>query len=51
MSKGEQKITQILQQNKVHFETEKTFNDLRGGRFRFDFYLPKLKIIIEYDGE
>lgn len=51
MSKGEQKITQILQQNRIQFETEKTFKDLHGGKFRFDFYLPKLKTIIEYDGE
>lgn len=51
MSKGEEKIAQILQQNRIKFEREKTFKDLHGGRLRFDFYLPSIRTIIEFDGE
>lgn len=51
MSKGEQRIADILQQNRIEFVQEKSFDDLRGGRFRFDFYLPKQNIIIEFDGQ
>ena len=38
----------------VHFLKEKTFKDLRGGLYRFDFYLPNYQgkeVIIEMDGE
>lgn len=48
-SKGEFKISQILQNENIVFHTEYCFNDLPQ-RF-FDFYLPQLNIIIEYDGE
>lgn len=51
MTKGEEKIFKILKQNKISFEQEKSFYDLHKGLFRFDFYLPKEKVIIEYDGE
>lgn len=51
MSKGEGKIVNILNQSKHKYEREYTFADLRGGRYRFDFYLPKLNIAIEFDGE
>ena len=52
MSKGEDKITKILESRRVRFEREKTFEDLRGGRLRYDFFIPKKKggIIIEFNG-
>ena len=51
MTKGEEKIFKILKQNKISFIQEKSFRDLKKGLFRFDFYLPKDNIIIEFDGE
>lgn len=50
-SKGEQKITEVLHAANVDFEREKSFKDLKGGAYRFDFYLPGRNVIIEYDGE
>ena len=50
-SKGEEHIIRILRAAGVRFEREKTYTDLKGGRFRFDFYLPAYNILIEYDGE
>lgn len=50
MSKNEEKIVKILLQEKISFVREKTFQDLKNGKFRFDFYLPKENICIEYDG-
>lgn len=54
MSKGEDKITGLLRKAGIRFVREKTYNDLRQGRFRFDFYIPNLygrDCIIEYNGE
>ena len=51
MSKGEDKIIRLLRAANVRFEREKTFSDLRGGKFRYDFYLPSYNILIEVDGE
>ena len=51
MSKNEEKIVKILLQEKISFIREKTFQDLKKGKFRFDFYLPKKEILIEIDGE
>lgn len=51
MSKYEEKIIQILLKEKIQFVREKTFEDLRQGKFRFDFYLPQFHILIEIDGE
>lgn len=50
MSSYEEKIIQILKKNKVPFVREKTFADLKLGSFRYDFYLPREKILIECDG-
>ena len=54
-SHGEQKIRQILSQNKINFINQKTFSDFKfsdtKGTPRFDFYLPDYNIIIEYDGQ
>lgn len=51
MSKGEDKIIHLLRAANIKFEREKTFTDLRGGKFRYDFYLPSYNILIEVDGE
>lgn len=50
ISKGEEKILHILLKNKINFIREKTFIDLKRGKYRFDFYLPQFNICIEYDG-
>ena len=50
MSKGEDKIIQILQREKINFEREKSFKDLKNGLFKFDFYIPDKEICIEFDG-
>lgn len=53
-SKGELKISQILRENNINFEREKTFESCRfpdtKRLARFDFYLPDFNILIEYDG-
>lgn len=54
MSSYEDYIIQLLKKDKIKFQREKTFNDLKNGKFRFDFYLPNYKgetVIIEMDGE
>lgn len=50
-SKGEEKLRNILLRASLPFEKEKTFTDLRNGKYRFDFYIPSLNICIEYDSE
>ena len=51
MSKYEDVIVNILKKEHIRFVREKTFLDLKGGRYRFDFYLTDYNIIIEVDGE
>lgn len=51
MSSYEDKIVRILRRASIKFEREKTFKDLRQGRYRFDFYLSTLNILIEVDGQ
>ena len=54
MSNYELRILKILTKERVVFEREKTFQDLRGGKYRYDFYLPNYcgrAILIEVDGE
>lgn len=54
MSKGEDKIIDLLRKSGIRFVREKTFKDLRKGKFRFDFYLPNVDgrdCILEYNGE
>ena len=53
ISKGENKISQILTERQINFETQKTFPNLlsnKNWKMRFDFYLPELNICIEYQG-
>lgn len=53
-SKGESKIKKILQLMKVSYVLEKQFsgcvNPKTDKSLRFDFYLPKYNLCIEYDG-
>ena len=51
MSKGEEQIEFLLKKKKVNYIKEKSFPMLRGGRLRFDFYLPNTQTLIEVDGE
>lgn len=47
-------ILRLLTRNKIAFEREKIFSDLRRGKYRYDFYIPNYcgrKILIEVDGE
>lgn len=53
-SKGEMKISQLLQKNNIPYVMEKTFDTCRspltGQKLRFDFYVNN-SYLIEYDGE
>lgn len=55
ISKGEAKIKSILLNNSIEFKTQKTFDSCRFSSTKalakFDFYLPSLNILIEYDGK
>jgi very-short-patch-repair endonuclease len=54
MSSYELYILKVLQRGNTVFEREKTFDDLRNGKYRFDFYLPNWRgrdVLIEIDGE
>jgi len=48
LSKGEKEIQSFLFENEIKFQREKIFEKLN--QKRFDFYLPKYNIAIEYDG-
>ena len=53
ISRGEDKIFQILKEQNIIFETQKTFSNLisdKKGKLRFDFYLPEQNICLEYQG-
>ena len=53
MSKGENKIVDLLNQARIRFEREKTFSDLKHGKFRFDFliHVRGADCIVEFNGE
>ena len=53
MSKGEAKIVDILNRERVRFDREKTFSDLKHGKFRFDFliHVHSADCIVEFNGE
>ena len=54
MSLGENKICDLLNQARIKYDREKTFSDLKHGKFRYDFYIPNLQgapAILEVDGE
>lgn len=49
MSKSEDKIARLLEKNHIPYEREKVYHDLRNGKLRFDFYLPTMNVLLEYD--
>lgn len=52
-SKGEDAIEEWLIKNKIEYRKEKRFSWLLGannGELRLDFYIPSLRIAIEFDG-
>lgn len=52
-SLGETKIKEILNENKIEFNPENIFDDCfrsKYSKLRFDFYLHKYNMAIEYDG-
>jgi very-short-patch-repair endonuclease len=51
-SMGEKKIKIFLDNNSIRFIRQKTFNDCKDvGKLKFDFFLPRKNICIEFDGE
>lgn len=51
MSSYEEKVAKILNEQKVKYNREQTFKNLKNGLYRFDFYLPEQNILIEVDGQ
>lgn len=55
ISRGEEKIKNILLDNNIRFEMQKTFKTCQffdtKQLAKFDFYLPDYNLLIEYDGE
>ena len=54
MSKGEERIIELLKKGRYKFEREKRFSDLKHGLYRFDFYViggQAIPCILEYNGE
>lgn len=52
-SHGEKKVSNYLIYNHIEYTSQKTFNGLiglGGGLLSYDFYLPKLNLLIEYQG-
>ena len=54
VSKGQQKIIELLTKNNISFESEKSFDSCRfkdtGNKAKFDFYINN-HYLIEYDGQ
>lgn len=51
-SSYEEHVIHLLLKHKIKFLREKTFNDLKHGTFRFDFYITNPKqALIEVDGQ
>ncbi|MCF7910866.1 hypothetical protein K9L16_04295 [Candidatus Pacearchaeota archaeon] len=53
VSKGENEIIIFLNETKILFEKEKSFEQclsLKGNKLRFDFWLPDYNTLIEFDG-
>lgn len=54
LSHGEKMIASLLDKMGIAYESQKTFDELLGvggGRLSYDFYLPELNMLIEYQGE
>lgn len=46
----EEHIISVLKKEKIKFQREKTYPDLKSGYYRFDFFLPQYNLLIEVDG-
>ena len=46
----EEHIISVLKKEKIKFQREKTYPDLKFGYYRFDFFLPQYNVLIEVDG-
>lgn len=53
MSSYEKHLEEIFRKEKIRFIREKTYSNLKHGKFRFDFYLPDVDggVIVECDGQ
>lgn len=52
LSKGEFEIYKILKNNEIEFFYNKSIDSCKNSNsLRFDFYLPKYKVFIEFDGK
>ena len=51
MSSYESYFISLFKREKIDFIREKTYKDLKNGKFRFDFYLAKYDALVEVDGE
>ncbi len=51
VSRGEKAIKDYLEQNKIDYIAQKSFSPIEGHIYRFDFFLPKYNLAIEYQGE
>lgn len=53
-SKGEKQISKWLETSQISYKPQITFDGLigvKGGNLSYDFYLPELNILIEYQGQ
>ena len=50
ISSLERVIVQILTSANIPFEKEKIFVDCYNGKYRYDFYLPELRAVLEITG-
>lgn len=51
-SSGERFVALALDRMGMHYQRQKTFPSCRDKRpLRFDFHIPKLKVLVEYDGQ
>ena len=52
ISKGEQRIKNFLEKEKIDFIPQKSLDKEKNkGRYKFDFFIPKYNLAIEYNGE
>lgn len=49
-SSYEEQVISILKKEHIHFQREKSFKDLRKGKYRYDFYLTDANVLVELDG-
>lgn len=54
-SKGQKLVEKFFKTHYINFKRQKTFDDCRNpytnAKLRFDFYIPKHNICVEYDGQ